>query len=484
MDYARLKNRLRERRNVLLPTEFLHGLYDGGHGAGLSDYWNLMRSTPNSAGGFLWCWADAAIERTDQDGRLDTDGNHSADGIVGPYGEKEGSYFTIREIWSPVQVQLEDLPAGFDGTLPVENRYQETSLDQCTFRWRLVNCSDPWADNAKTWTRDEGAMKGPPVAPGTSGSLRISLPPDWKACDLLELTAVGRNGTEILSWAWPIDREVTLRDNPAVAPEQLPGRPFEVRLGDMHWSFSPETGRLLGCTRMGADCGLGNGPVLYAGTKESTLAFSGEWKPNVLKTRNSVVVASKDGNGSWFRWTLSPGGTVSLEYGFAGITQEVAYCAVGFGLPEEEVASKQWLGDGPYRVWANRLQGPRYGLWENDYNNGITGVNWVYPEFKGVFGNVDWMRINLKSGTSILLVPEPGSDVGVLNPKNAEGGKPASPRSATWQYPDKGGLFLFHKVPAVGTKFKEAAALGPQSRLQTMDGPVQGTVVFRLQSVQ
>lgn len=24
---------------IFMPTEFLHGLYDGGHGAGLYDYW-------------------------------------------------------------------------------------------------------------------------------------------------------------------------------------------------------------------------------------------------------------------------------------------------------------------------------------------------------------------------------------------------------------------------------------------------------------
>ena len=28
---------------VFLPTEFLHGLYDGGAGSGLADYWDVMR---------------------------------------------------------------------------------------------------------------------------------------------------------------------------------------------------------------------------------------------------------------------------------------------------------------------------------------------------------------------------------------------------------------------------------------------------------
>mgnify|MGYP000019417576 CR=1 FL=1 len=41
-----------------MPTEFLHGLYDGGHGAGLNDYWKLMFESPLGAGGFLWALVD------------------------------------------------------------------------------------------------------------------------------------------------------------------------------------------------------------------------------------------------------------------------------------------------------------------------------------------------------------------------------------------------------------------------------------------
>ena len=33
-------------RAIYLPTEFLHGLYDGGAGAGLEDYWTMMRAGP------------------------------------------------------------------------------------------------------------------------------------------------------------------------------------------------------------------------------------------------------------------------------------------------------------------------------------------------------------------------------------------------------------------------------------------------------
>ena len=88
--------------DILMPTEFLHGMCDGGHGAGIEDYWKAMWNNPLSAGGFLWDFADQGVVRTDKNGEIDTDGNHGPDGIVGPYHEKEGSFFTIKEVWSPI----------------------------------------------------------------------------------------------------------------------------------------------------------------------------------------------------------------------------------------------------------------------------------------------------------------------------------------------------------------------------------------------
>ena len=51
------------KKEIFMPTEFLHGLYDGGHGAGLKDYWKLMMSNPRCAGGFLWDLMDQGVGR-------------------------------------------------------------------------------------------------------------------------------------------------------------------------------------------------------------------------------------------------------------------------------------------------------------------------------------------------------------------------------------------------------------------------------------
>ncbi|WP_313888325.1 glycoside hydrolase family 2 protein [Lentzea alba] len=113
--------------DVFMPTEFLHGLYDGGAGAGLNDCWKLMGTAPRSAGGFIWAFCDEGVARGDRGGAIDVVGNAAPDGIVGPYREKEGSFFTIKDIWSPVQLANPDyyrtsFPAGFDRTVRKSTR--------------------------------------------------------------------------------------------------------------------------------------------------------------------------------------------------------------------------------------------------------------------------------------------------------------------------------------------------------------------------
>ena len=122
--------------------------------------WNM----PLCAGGFLWDFADEAVVRTDKNGILDTDGNHAPDGIVGPYGEKEGSYFTIKEIWSPIYIADRYIRNDFSGVFQVENRYHYTNLDECTMIAKWVNFDGPEGQTAYH-VMSESKVALPGIAP-------------------------------------------------------------------------------------------------------------------------------------------------------------------------------------------------------------------------------------------------------------------------------------------------------------------------------
>jgi hypothetical protein len=473
-EWAELQKRF-SHPQIYLPTEFLHGLYDGGHGAGLEDMWNAMRQSPVSAGGVLWCWADAAVARTDMAGKLDTAGNQSADGIVGPNGEKEASYFTVRQIWSPVQIDIDKIAADFRGELPIENRYYETPLSECSFKWRLLDSSEPFSKDATLSVQAEGQLDGPPIAPGQAGTLTVPLPENWPESSVLELTAFGRTGVELMKWSWQIGSAPHSTEKIKDEISQSEQNPFEITAADTTWTFSPEDGRLIGCTEAGVEIGLGRGPVLYAGTIENTLAFPDDWQASVKRQDTSVIVESRNAaDNSTFSWTITPDGSAALACNFAAIDDELAYCAVGFDLNESNVTSKRWLGVGPHRIWGNRLKGPQFGLWENEYNDHITGVNWGKPEFKGIFGGVDWMRLDLKSGYSLLIDTETDSSVGVLRPKNADKTRNikngVGPVHAWWHYPEDGDLQLFSQTSGRWNQVCQCRKTWSSRRAQTAGG--------------
>ena len=154
-----------------MPTEFLHGLYDGGIGAGLRDYWDVMGRSPTVAGGFFWAFADEGIERTDQNGRIDNMGNAAPDGIVGAHHEKEGSYFAVKEIWSPVELSKIEVGDG-QIRMHVENRYDFTDLAACTLRWRALRCRAQ-RTRRRHASREQGEMRLPALAPQAQSRLVV-----------------------------------------------------------------------------------------------------------------------------------------------------------------------------------------------------------------------------------------------------------------------------------------------------------------------
>ena len=398
--------------DIYLPTEFNHGLYDGGAGAGLRDRWELMRKSPLCAGGFIWALLDEGVVRTDENGRIDCAGNLAPDGIVGPHREKEGSFNTIREIWSPVVITApEELPDNFDGILPVENRYDFTNLDRCRFAWTLARWAGPRVAAAENWIVAAGESEGPRVAPHAAGAVKLDLPDSWRQADLLSVTAKDPSGNGLWTWSWSPQK------NP---PDGLggnqPGASGQVREGngelviaagatELH--LSRETGLLTSITRGGRAVSLSAGPrfVVYRSKGRDFENAGGAGRLAGLSAHvddkgNAIAEANFSGPLSHVRWRVSPQGEVTLDYTYA-FDGTVDLLGVQFDYPEANMKSIRWLGRGPYRVWQNRMQGTRLDVWQNAYNNTTPGESWVYPEFKGYFRGWRWARFETTEGPLI-----------------------------------------------------------------------------------
>jgi hypothetical protein len=574
--------------HLLMPTEFLHALYDGGGGAGLEDYWNAISRSRFGAGGFIWALLDEGVARTDLGGRIDVFGNWAPDGLVGPHLEKEASYYTVRDIWSPVQIDTPVLDERFDGKLRVTNRYDFTSLESCRFAWRLVNFPTPESENVTPSVVASGETRGPAIAAHHDGVLSIALPAQWQGADALELQVFGPDQQPLWQWTWPSprlrQRITAMAMARSTAAPQVEANSSEVRLsvGDISATFDATTGLLQNLRRGAQSYALTNGPTLaYArpeGMGETEWLFANEdpstetrrlaaphlanvievdaaagksawvgfrleissdgatWKTlsettkngdrtfkfppqRVLavrlsnfhstdqspvtvktvrvgynaarfpapaasgsithgsgtdpKTGKSVAWVENHGGGGLdhFRWTLHSNGALQLEYRYT-LRGDFLYHGITFDHPESEMKSLRWLGEGPYRVWQNRLRGTGLGVHEIANHVQQSGETWNYPEFQGCFAGLRWARLTTNAGALTVTSVSPEIYLRVGTPR-------ISHPNTTPELP-AGDVSFLHAIPAIGTKFTPPEKCGPASQPAKAEGAYEGTLTFEV----
>lgn len=475
-------------KDIFFPTEILHGLYDGGHGGGLYDYWELLRNHPMCGGALLWVFADEGVVRTDQDGRIDNDGNHGADGLLGPHLEKEGSFFTVKEVWSPVMVMEETLDKDFNGQFRVENRYDFTNLQDCTFEWAAV----AYDQNGKKNVLQKGSQTGPDIAPHESGVLNLNLPKLDDAV-ALHLKALSPAGEELWTWSWNLADQVAMENTTKATVSIAEGNnKTTVTAGAQKLSFSNSTGELLEVSQAGKMLAFGNGPRFVAfrrgdrsldgwvaenlpkGVDRIYNDVSGESKLTSFDAKmeagKAIITAEYFGSLKNVRWEIASEKDIQIdyEYEYQGV---VELMGIKFDYPEEKVRSKKWLGEGPYRVWQNRLHGTSLDVWENDYNDPIPGESFTYPEFKGYFGNWHWVELTTDEGRIKMATEGFDNYLGIYTPRDGRD-------ALLYTFPESG-ISVLDVIPAVRNKVNTTDLIGPSSKPQYVSGLQRGRVYLQ-----
>ncbi|MEO6316033.1 MAG: glycoside hydrolase family 2 TIM barrel-domain containing protein [Chitinophagaceae bacterium] len=478
-DYNYVVNSSLYGNDVFFPTEFMHGLYDGGHGAGLDDFWNLILQHPFGAGGFLWSFHDEGIVRKDKNDSIDTDGNHAPDGIVGPHREKEASFYSIREIWSPVYIKQAAIMPSFDGRLLVENRYLYTNLKACSFEWKLAVLPKAGDAGIAAVITASGAPAVPALAPGEKGWLLLNLPAAWQKNDVLYFTAYGPDKKEIFTWSWPLKLPAAVAEqnigigktaNAAAITSTETDSSFIIQADGIRYHFSKLSGCLSKVVNGQSTFLLSNGPVV-AGIKHVLKTIR-----QYQKEEQYIVEPLYEGESLFtVKWIFTPGRAVQLDYSYAQ-RGAADFMGLSFNYPEEKINGMKWMGRGPYRVWKNRLKGQQFGVWQKRFNNAVTGESWQYPEFKGYHAALYWAVIQTGDASFKIYNERDGMFLQMLKP-----GKPAGAanNNTSPAFPE-GNIGFMSAIPPIGTKFQAADKMGPQSQQNTQLNytPVSGKLWF------
>ena len=419
---------------------------------------------------FLWVFADEGVRRTDLDGLIDNDGNHAPDGLVGPYNEKEPSYYAVREIWSPVLLEEPALTSSeWDGSIKVTNDYYFTDLSDCSLIWSLGSLPVLSDSGTGLTVNAQGEMVLPAVVPQGNGTVQIPLPEGWFDSDMLQVAVLGPDGSELRKWTWSI------RSQAEVAAVNLPAAPLESATvvetpdhitlagGAVEVTISKSTGRISGIVNAGASISLGDGPRLASGTA----ALSGI--SHAMSGGNQVVTATYSGNLNRVTYTMRGDGWMRVDYSL-NLTGERENIGITFDYPEDKIESMRWFGAGPNPVWKNRLAGTELGVWEKTVNNPVPGQEYITgPLFRGYHRDFKWGEL-ATSEADIRIIPEtPGLFLHVLTPANG-----IDPRTVQYTMPS-GEISLLHAISAIGTKFFAADDLGPMSEINTATGAYNGS---------
>jgi hypothetical protein len=490
---------------VFFPTEMLHGLYDGGAGAGLSDYWDAILKSKAGAGGFIWAFLDEDVKRTDKGGILDSQGNYAPDGIVGPYREREGSFYTIRQLWSPIVVTP---PDGASRSFTVTNRYSFINADQCTFEWQTIAFRQPGDTASGSVVLASRIDRGRSLAPGSSASWDGWGPPtsvrgEKRTPDATRLLIKDYNGRLIQTYVWPVDGLVRRLDKGDRASGIAKTAAAEsddtltATAGDLSLRISKTTGLLLSASRHGNFFSLGNGPRVMAMSPRSAPPRKQDPPPppptfapdsrltsltHKVDGTDLVIVAAFDGPLKSITYHLKPSGWLSIDYVYA-VSGAQEYFGVAFDYPETNVKSMRFLGEGPSPVYQNRLAGGTLDVWNRSYNNTMVGdpddlkagERFDYPPFKGFYSGIRWLQFTTSEGLITAMVDQQRDApiyVQVFTPKTPPGsqlGQVAVP------FPNAGVSFL-HAIPAIGNKFGGPQSMGPTGQTAIAKGEYKGHI--------
>ncbi len=491
---------------VFFPTEMLHGLYDGGAGAGMQDYWNAILKSKAGAGGFVWAFLDEDVKRTDKGGILDSEGNMAPDGIVGPYREREASFYTVKQLWSPIIVTPSDATSH---SYTVTNRYAFLNADQCTYEWQTIAFSQPGDAASASMVLASRTDHGRSLSPGASASWDGWGPPAAsgrsarKTPDATRLIIKDATGRVIQTYVWPTDRlkyRLDQADQPVGSAEPIvteSGNTLTLTAGDLSLQISKTSGLLISASRQGKSFSLANGPRVVAMDARPASSAQGQKSPappamapaSALTSltykhdgNGLVVSAAFDGPMKSLTYRLRPNGWLSIDYAYA-LSGAKSYFGIGFDYPEADVKSMRFLGEGPAPVYQNRLAGGTLDVWTRAYNNTIDGdpdelkpgEHFDYPLFKGFYAGVRWLQLNTSEGPITAVVDQRLDTpiyVQVLTPKTPPSnllGRVAVP------FPHAGISFL-HAIPAIGNKFGDPQSMGPSGQPAMSKGEYNGHI--------
>lgn len=416
--------------------EYAHAM--GNSMGNFQEYWDLMRSSKNMQGGFIWEWYNHGYKTKDEQGReywayggdlkgynKPNDGNFCIDGIISPDQEYLPHTYIVKKVYQNILFEAKDLSKGLI-TVINDFKFTDISSKNYSFKWVLLKNGEK----------------------ASEGTFETSVPADSKTDVKLNLPTVNKeNGVEYYLQVFAYTKEATkfLPVGFEVAKEEfaMPANNYFTDNGKSTGSFSidkQEDKILVSKDGIKYEFSTEDGKTLLGITDENQKVF------NELPRYNFWRAPTDNDFGAWAQYNLrlwdAAGHNISYKYkGFTesngqavfnyeatlrnvgakvdvsyiidesgSLTIKSSYKVLSDDLPEmmrfgmmmvlpKEYNNITWYGRGPHENYVDRKGDTFMGIWSGLVSE--QAYPYIRPQETGNKTDVRWVELKSDNGKGI-----------------------------------------------------------------------------------
>lgn len=415
--------------------EYAHAM--GNSMGNFQEYWDVMRSSKNMQGGFIWEWYNHGYPEHDEQGRFYwayggdlksydkmNDNNFCMDGIISPDQNYIPHTYIVKKVYQNILFEAKDVD---NGVITVINDFKFTNLSPAshTFKWVLLKNGE---------VAEEGTFNVS-IAADSRKDVKLNLPALTKENGVeyfLQVFAFSNQDTELVPSGFEVAKEefelnkgtyfVAIEEEGSLTVEEQENK-ILVNAGDISYEFSSVDGRgLLSMKNNGRDMfrelprlnfwraltdnefGEGmqyssriwetagqNTIYTYKGSEETADGFNANYEVKLRGIEAKVDVI----------YTVNNDGSLTTTANYSALSDDLPEM-LRFGmlmtLPRN-YNDFTWYGRGPHENYVDRKHDTFMGVWNGKVED--QAFEYYRPQETGNKTDVRWLTLKNDQGNGI-----------------------------------------------------------------------------------